>query len=460
MISRTDASVGAHCRCVLLVAALAVLVWIGGSSASSAEAGPATEHWIGTWATAPQPAIPSRVQAFRNQTVRLIVHVSAGGKRVRIKISNTYGEQPLLIGAAHLARRANGADIDAASDRKLTFGRKGSAKVAAGAMAVSDPVDLEVPALSDLAISLFFPEVAAATTSHTLAMQTNYVSAENGDSTAAVKFPVDNTISAWPFLTGVDVTPSPGGAAIVAFGSSTTDGDGSTKDSNHRWPDVLAERLQKEANGKAELGVLNEGIIGNRLLSDGHSPGQRGGPFEETLRQYGNGLGDAGVARFERDVLDQAGVKFVVLVLGINDILFPGAFIPASESVSAEQVIAGNRRLIERAHKQGIRVIETTIPPFEDATFHQPVIKFSTPEKEAARQQVNAWIRGSREFEGMIDFDEVLRDPSHPARLLPKYDAGDHLHANDAGYIASGNAVSLALFRAPEKSEGEKRGNP
>jgi lysophospholipase L1-like esterase len=459
MISRPDASVGAHCRCVLLVAALAVLVRIGASSALSADADPATEHWIGTWATAPQPAIPSRVQTFRNQTVRLIVHISAGGKRVRIKISNTYGEQPLLIGAAHLARRAHGADIDAPSDRKLTFDRKGSTKVAAGAMAVSDPVDLQVPALSDLAISLFFPEAAAAT-SHTLAMQTNYVSAENGDSTAAVIFPVNKTIGSWPFLTGVDVTASPGGAAIVAFGSSTTDGDGSTEDSNHRWPDVLAERLQKEANGKAELGVLNEGIIGNRLLNDVHSPRQRGGPFEETLRRYGNGLGDAGVARFERDVLDQAGVKFVVLVLGINDILFPGAFIPASESVSAEQVIAGNRQLIERAHKQGIRVIETTIPPFEDATFQQPVIKFSTPEKEAVRQQVNAWIRGSREFEGMIDFDEVLRDPSHPARLLPKYDAGDHLHANDAGYIASGNAVSPALFRALEKSEGEKRGNP
>jgi len=460
MIRRIDASFGADRRCVLLVAALAVLVWIGASSASSAEADPAIEHWIGTWATAPQPAIPSRVQTFRNQTVRLIVHVSAGGKKMRVKISNTYGDQPLLIGAAHLARRVNGADIDAASDRKLTFGQQGSTRVGSGAMAVSDPVELDVPPLSDLAISLFFPEATAATTSHTLTMQTNYVSPETGDSTAAANFPVDKTIGSWPFLTGVDVTASPGGAAIVAFGSSTTDGDGSTEDTNHRWPDVLAERLQQEANGKAAQGVLNEGIIGNRLLSDVHSPGQRGGPFEETLMRYGNGLGDAGVARFERDVLDQAGAKFVVLVLGINDILFPGAFIPASESVSAEQVIAGNRQLIERAHKKGIRVIETTIPPFEDATFQQPVIKFSTPEKEAVRQQVNAWIRGSHEFEGVIDFDEVLRDPGHPARLLPKYDAGDHLHANDAGYIASGNAVSLALFRASEKSKGEKRGNP
>lgn len=332
----------------------------------------------------------------------------------------------------------------------------GSTKVAAGAMALSDPVDLEVPALSDLAISLFFPEAATATTSHTLALQTNYVSAENGDSTAAVIFRVNQTIGSWPFLTGVDVTASPGGAAIVAFGSSTTDGDGSTQDSNHRWPDALAERLQKGADGKAELGVLNEGIIGNRLLSDIHSPGQRGGPFEETLRRYGNGLGDAGVARFERDVLDQAGVKFVVLVLGINDILFPGAFIPTSESVSAEQVIAGNRQLIERAHKQGIRVIETTIPPFKDVTFEHPIIKFSTPEKEAVRQQVNAWIRGSREFEGIIDFDEVLRDPSHPARLMRKYDTGDHLHANDAGYIASGKCDFAGVISRAAKERRRK----
>jgi lysophospholipase L1-like esterase len=315
-------------------------------------------------------------------------------------------------------------------------------------MVVSDPVDLDVPALSDLAISLFFPNTTVATTLHILALQTSYVSPETGDSTAAVKFPVARTIVSWPFLTGVDVATSPGGAAIVAFGSSTTDGDGSTKDANHRWPDVLAERLQKDADRGAELGVLNLGIIGNRLLSDSHSPRQAGGPFGTVLEQFGAALGPAGLARFEGDVLGQAGIKYLILALGVNDILFPGSFIPSTESVSAQSLISGNRQLIARAHKKGIRVIGTTIPPFENATFNSPKISFYTPEKELVRQQVNDWIRSGAEFDGVVDFDEVLRDPSHPARLLPKYDSGDHLHANDAGNVASGNAIPLALFRA------------
>jgi lysophospholipase L1-like esterase len=407
----------------------------------------AQTKWIGTWATAPQADIPARVQTFRKQTLRLIVHVSAGGRKVRVKISNTFGDEPLLIGAAHIARRAAGADIDPASDRTLKFSGHASTTVAPRSMVVSDLVELDVPALSDLAISLFFPESAVATTSHILALQTNYVSSETGDATAAVKFPVAKTIDSWPFLTGVDVAALSYGAAIVAFGSSTTDGDGSTDDANRRWPDVLAERLQKNAGGKAELGVLNEGIIGNRLLADSHSPRQEGGPFGETLKKYGDALGDAGLARFDRDVLNQAGVKYVVLLLGINDILFPGSFTPASESVIAQSVISGNRQLIARAHKKGIRVIGTTIPPFEDATFRNPTIHFYTPEKESVRQEVNAWIRTSGEFDAVVDFDEVVRDSSHPTHLLPLYDSGDHLHVNDTGNVAQGNAFPLSLFR-------------
>jgi lysophospholipase L1-like esterase len=429
--------------CALLFTALGVL----GSINTPSAAKPDGQRWIGTWATAAQPSPPGRVQAFRNQTLRLIVHMSIGGPKVRIKISNTFGDGPLLIGGAHIARRTTAADIDTASDRALTFGGQLSTTIPAGSTAVSDPADLNVPALSDLAVSLFLPQTTQATTSHILALQTSYVSPATGDATAAGKFPVANTITSWPFLTGVDVAASARGAAIVAFGSSTTDGDGSTKDANHRWPDVLAERLQKAGGRAAELGVLNLGIIGNRLLSDNHSPRQAGGPFGAVLERFGGALGPSGLARFERDVLDQAGVKYVILVLGINDILFPGSFIPISESVSAQSLISGNHELIARAHKKGIRVIETTIPPFEDATFNSPTIKFYTPEHEAVRQEVNAWIRSSREFDGVIDFDEVLRDPSHPARLLPAYDSGDHLHANDAGYIASGNTIPLALFR-------------
>ncbi len=430
-------------RSLLLVAAVALVISRTPPSASSADVN-RSQAWIGTWATAPQAAPPGRFQTFRNQTLRLIAHTSAGGTNVRIKISNTFGDEPLIIGGAHIARRAAGADIDPTSDRTLTFRGEKATRVAVRSMVTSDPVELEVPALSDLAVSVFFPNATMVTTSHVLALQTNYISAETGDCTAAAQFPVTKTISFWPFLTGVDVAASPRAAAIVAFGSSLTDGDGSTTDANRRWPDVLAERLQQ--GGEQNIGVLNEGIIGNRLLSDIHSPRQAGGPFGAVFDKLGPYLGAAGVARLERDVLAQTGVKYVILALGVNDILFPGSFIPGSESVSARELISGNRQLIARTHKKGIRVIGSTIPPFENGIFRNPVINVYTPEKETVRQAVNAWIRSSGEFDAVIDFDEVVRDPSHPTRLLPSYDSGDHLHVNDAGSVAQGSAIPLALF--------------
>ena len=430
-----------------LLPKFALCSWALLLSVFALKAYPAGEHWIGTWAAAPQRPVVGGARTFQNQTVRLIVHTSVGGKRVRIKISNTFGDSPLVIGSAHIARRTTGADIDAESDRGLKFGGQSATTIAAGALATSDAVDLDVPAISDLAISLFFPSKTTVTTLHVLAQQTNYVSGDTGNSAAAVKFPLEKTITFWPFLTGVDIKASDRAACIVAFGSSTTDGDGSTDDSNHRWPDVLAERLQKAGGAMAQIGVLNEGIIGNRLLSDIQSPRQAGGPFQAVLDRLGPALGEAGLKRFDRDVVEQAGVRYVVLVLGINDILFPGEFIPANESVGAKRVIEGNRQLIARAHKKGIRAIGTTIPPFEDATFAHPIMHFYTPETAVARQEVNRWVRTSGEFDGVIDFDGVLRDPERPTKLLPKYDAGDHLHANDDGYIASGNAIPLSLFQ-------------
>jgi lysophospholipase L1-like esterase len=409
----------------------------------------AQNHWIGTWAAAPQAAIKGRAQTFHNQTLRLIVHTSVGGKKVRVKIANTFGDQPLHIGAVHIARRASEADIDPASDRALKFHGHSSTTIPPRSMMISDPSDLDVSSLSDLAISLFFPETAALTTSHVLAKQTNYVSAETGDATAQVKFLVAKTITSWPFLTGVDVEASPHGASIVALGSSLTDGDGSTKDTNCRWPDVLAERLQKAGGEAAELGVLNEGIIGNRLLSDTQSPRQTGGPppLGPVLEELGPALGQSGVARFDRDVLAQAGVKYVILALGVNDMLFPGSFIPQTESVTAQELIAGNHQLIARAHKKGIRVIGTTIPPFEHALFRDPFYDhFYSPENEKIRQEVNAWIRTSSEFDGVIDFDQAVCDPDHPTQILPAYDSGDHLHVNNAGNVAQGNAILLSLF--------------
>src|ERR1051325_2393307 len=234
---------------------------------TAAENKPDNEHvWIGTWAAAPQPFLPKALQTYRNQTLRLIVHTSTGGKKVRIKISNTYGDKPLLIGAAHIALRTSAADIDPSSDRVLQFQGHPSVTIPAGAMAVSSAVDLDVPALSDLAVSLFLSQPTEAKTIHALAKQTSYLSPETGDVTAAEKFPIAKAIYTWPFLTGVDVEAPTGSFSIVAFGSSLTDGDGTTTDTNRRWPDVLAERLQKDAGRKATIGVLNEGIIGNRLL--------------------------------------------------------------------------------------------------------------------------------------------------------------------------------------------------
>jgi lysophospholipase L1-like esterase len=388
-------------------------------------------RWIGTWATAPQPFLPGSLQSFHQQTLRLIVHTSAGGTRVRVRISNTYGDRPLDIGGAHIARRTTGASIDSTSDRTLTFRGRSTTSIPARSLVVSDPVALDVPALSDLAVSLFLPSRTAATTSHALALETSYFSTDIGNFTAVARFPGADSINSWPFLTGVDVEASPNGVAIVAFGSSTTDGDGTTSGANRRWPDILAERLQGAAVRKGEVGVLNQGIIGNRLLE--------GSPLE-TRDRFGAALGESGLTRFERDVLAQPGVGYVILCLGINDISFPGVFTPASERVRAQDLIAGYRRLMARARERRVKLIMTTIPPFEGARSY-------TPEKELVRQEINAWIRGSVEFDAVVDFDATLRDPTQPTRLDPAFDSGDHLHANDAGHAATANAIPLSLFQ-------------
>jgi lysophospholipase L1-like esterase len=268
-------------------------------------------------------------------------------------------------------------------------------------MLLSDPADLEVPALSDLAISIYFPSNTAATTSHFLALQTSYVSPATGDATALVKFSIANTTKSWPFLSAVD---------------------------------VLAARLQNAAGRKVEMGVLNEGIIGNRLL--------RGSP-RLSRKQYGAALGQAGLMRFERAVLDQSGVRYVIVRLGVNDIGFPGSLASATERVSTQSMISGYRQLIAQGRRRGIRVIGTTITPFEGA---EPEAGYYTAEKEAVRQEINDWICSGAEFDAVIDFDMILRDPSRPTRLLPSYDSGDHLHPNDAGYSSMSNAIPLALF--------------
>jgi lysophospholipase L1-like esterase len=390
----------------------------------------AAEHWVGTWAAAPQPFMPGALETFHDQSVRLIVYPSIGGSKLRVRISNIYGAEALKVGAVHIARVGNGAEIRSDTDRTATFGGKAATTIDAGREATSDPVDLDVPAAGALAITMFFPHTSPATTTHFLALQTSYVSSQKGDFTAAEHFPVEKTITSWPFLTGVDVVPRTRSAAVVVFGDSTVDGDGSTANTNRRWSDWLARRLRAEGGTRISLAVLNEGIIGNRLL--------RNSPHQS---EFGDALGEAGVARFTRDVLQQAGVTAVIVRIGVNDLGFPAAVDKDAEPVTAGALIDGYRKLISFAHAHGVRIFGTTIGPFEGVT---TLAGYYTSEKETVRQQVNAWLRQRHELDGLTDIDRVLRDPHRPSRLLPAYDSGDHLHPNDAGYAACAEAVDLA----------------
>jgi len=385
------------------------------------------QPWIGTWATAPA-GVAGAPERFRDETLRLIVRTSAGGRRVRIRIANTFGSEPLAIGAAHVARRATGARIAAGTDRVVTFGAQPSTMVPRGGLVVSDPIALDVAPLSELAVSLYLPVATAESTTHVTALQTNYVS-RAGDHTASVAFDVARTITRWPFLAGVDVEGTAESAAIVTLGDSITDGANSTTDANKRWPDLLAARLQQRPDLR-RLSVLNQGIIGNRILH----------PSET---QFGNLFGPSGLVRFDRDVLAQPGVRFLIVLLGINDIGHPGSAAPANEDVSAENIAGGYRQFIERAREKGIRVFGATLLPFEDTT----IAGFHSPDKEVKRQAVNLWIRTSGAFDGVIDFDKATRDPARPSRLLPAHDSGDHLHPNDAGMAAMANAIPLEPFR-------------
>jgi lysophospholipase L1-like esterase len=419
------------------------------------QADSSTAHWVGTWGTAPAgPPLGGETQTFSDQTLRLIVHTSIGGKQLRIRISNELGKTPLRIGEAHVALRQSGSSIVAGSDRPLTFGGGRAITIPPGAPVLSDPVELDVPALSDLAISLHLPESGVhATTIHGSAFQTNYVSL-SGNFTGAASFPTARTITSWPFLTEVDVNAA-GAEAIVALGDSITDGSNTDADTNHRWPGLLAQRLQASrapsgaaqaarqaaslAAWNARLGVVNRGIGGNRLLRD---------PGEQPL------FGRAALDRFDRDVLATAGVRHMVVLIGINDIGHPGTgTIPASEEPTPEELIAGYRQLIARAHAKGIAIYGATLTPFEGTLFPG----YYSPGRERIRQAVNNWIRAGGEFDGVIDFDRAVRDPSHPARMRPAYDSGDHLHPNGLGMQALANAIPLQLFRSAAAANGPAR---
>ena len=399
-------------------AAIAVVACTSSPRSTSSPA-PTPSRWFATWTASPfaGPARPPRDSIDRTptlvaQTLRLITRTSLGGDHARIRVSNEYGDRPLVISAAHIAVRDTGAAIVAATDRSLTFGGKGSITLRQGAVAMSDPVALDVPKLADLTISLFLADSARLVTRHAAAHQTSYV--RRGNVVGERGFVSDTSITQWPFLVGVDVINSAATGVIVAFGNSITDGTGATLDANTRWPNVLAQRLLSAA--EPVKAVVNHGIGGNRVLSIGAGP--------------------SALARFDRDALMTPGVTHIVLLEGINDI---GA--SARDGVTAEDIIQGYRQLIDRAHDRGVVIIGATLTPAGP----RPTF---TPELEAKRLAVNAFIRTSRMFDGVIDFDMATRDPAHPTQFLPLYDSGDHLHPNDAGYKAMGEAIELSLFRA------------
>jgi lysophospholipase L1-like esterase len=382
-------------------------------------------RWLATWAPSPFAAPPKpppdsvdRVPTYVDRTLRQIMRTTLGGNRLRIRFTNEYGEQPLVIGAAHVAIRDTGAAIRAGTDKAVTFYGRTSVTLRRGAVVVSDPIDMLVPSLTDIAISIWVKDTIRATTRHAQGLQTNYVSSA-GDFTAATSMHADTTIRQWLWLAGVDVVNASATGVIVAIGNSITDGAGSSADSNSRWPDVLARRLL--ASKEPAKAVVNAGIGGNGVLS----------PI----------TGPSALARFDRDVLMQPGVTHVILLEGINDLGRGAASPDPRDNVTAEDIIFGYRQLIGRAHERGLAIFGGTLTPMANMT------RPTTPAVDARRRAVNEWIRTSGAFDGVIDFEAATRDPSQPDRFLPAYDAGDHLHPSDAGYKAMGEYIDLTLFR-------------
>ena len=444
----------------ILAVLATVLVFAAGALEPSTRAQTPAGRWVGTWSTAvvgrPQtppapgppapapfmrnacPAAPAALATppvapaagqtfapppfthFTNQTLRQIVHTSLGGSRLRVVLSNAFGTAPITIGAGHIALRDTENAIQVAQGRPLTFSGRSTITVPANAIVYSDPVALAAPPLTDLAIDLYLPgttNTAAPLTMHTSSFQTSYIS-ETGNHAGTPTLPTVATTRNWFLLSRVEVDASGAAGVIVAFGDSITDGAASTADTNSRWPDVLASRLLTSAAG-AKMGILNAGIGGNRVLSEG---------------TYGAGIN--ALARFDIDVLSQTGVTHVIVMEGINDI----GNARQNPTPTAEDLIAAHKQLIARAHAKGVKVLGATLTPFWGAAYYTDV-------GEAKRQAVNDWIRTGKAYDGVIDFDKATRDPSDSKKLMAAYDSCDHLHPSDAGYKAMAEAIDLSLFR-------------
>lgn len=443
-------------RALLRVAFLLLVL-----TATAAHAAPPPDHWVGTWATAPMaanngptappavappsgatrpgaaantsvplvappppppPATAARgarpsIYGTEDTTLREIVHVSIGGPQVRVVFTNEFGTEPLTIGAAHIAVSQGGSTINTVGSSGLTFGGRASVTIPPGALAVSDPATANVPAQSDLAISFFLPtQPISQLSQHDGADQISFTAPGNAVGAKTLDDPRE--IRSWPFIKAVDVKVPAKSGAVVAFGDSITDGAYVTVNSNNRWPDELARRLL--GNPKtADIGVLNLGIGGNRVLHDNAGP--------------------SALARFDRDVIAQAGVKYIIVLEAINDI--GHAYDPGKpyDVVSADDLITGYIQMTERAHLHGIKAYFATLTPYTGA-------KYMSPAGEDVRQTLNKWIRTNKIADGFVDFEKATQDPANPSMFLPAYDSKDHLHPNDTGYKAMGDSIDLGLF--------------
>ena len=375
-----------------------------------------SQHWVGIWGASPD----STGQVFDGQTIRQVLRINGSGKKIRVRFSNELGTQDLVIGAAHIAVVQSGVSIKPETDRVLTFAGQPTVTIAAGSPALSDAIDIDAPSLSSLAVSIFLPSSTGPATAHNFVIESTFISPP-GDFTGAATMPIASFSASRFFLTAIYARSEPQSAAVVTLGDSITEGVGSSFAADHRWPDRLAERFAASRRERA-ISVVNEGIGGNRVLHDVVGPNAQ--------------------SRFDRDVLSQPGARFVIFLEGINDIGFAGAV----NFVTAEQIIAGYQKIIDRAHSHGLKIFAGTLTPFEGTL----IPGYFTPEGELKRETVNTFIRTSGAFDGVIDFEAAVLDPSHPTRMLPAFDSGDHLHPNDAGYQAMANTINLRLFELDE----------
>jgi lysophospholipase L1-like esterase len=430
--------------------ALAVLIAMVMTSTVLAQTPKDEKHWVSAWSSAmhaPLAFIPGQaISGLENRTLRMIVRPTIAGQRVRIRFSNACGNQPLLIGAAHIALVSKDDKIMPESDRTLTFSGKGSTSIPPGAPILSDPADLKFAAFAEIAISIFLPAKVDNVTFHLAGQKPTYIS-EPGDFTATAEIPNATTKPSWFFLSDLEVYAPSQTMTILALGDSITDGVGAKQGDYNDWPDLLANRLAAQ-KGLPAMAVVNTGIGGNRVLHDG--------------------AGISALARFDRDVLAQPGIAGIILLEGINDIGWPRMKLPSSrpgdaaqgsaptespfarELVSAQDIIAGYQQIIDRAHQHGIKVFIATMLPYEGADYY-------TEDGEAIRSAVNQWIRKSVAADGFFDFDTAVRDPGHPSRFRDGYHSGDNLHPSAIGYKALADAVDLAVLRGIKHVRAAKK---